>query len=132
MQFRKRRAKFAKLDMTPMIDVVFLLIIFFMVSSTLVKTRGMAVKLPRATSSEAETKNQIVISITTSGDIYVNEDLVTLQSMGGKLKDLSLKLEQNVVIIKGDKTIPYDKMVQVMDRAKLAGMEKISLATTGK
>lgn len=132
MKVTRRHRKKAALNLTPMIDIVFLLIIFFMVSSTLVKTRGMAVKLPRSVSSESEPKNLIVISVTKNRGIFINEDPSSFETLAGDLKKMRLKLNQNVVIIKGDKDSAYQKMIRVMDLAKLAGMQKISLATTGK
>jgi len=132
MKVTRRYRKKSILNLTPMIDIVFLLIIFFMVSSTLVKTRGMDVKLPRSASSDAETKNLIVISLTEREQIYVNDQKTTLTTLGRDLKKLQVELDQEVVIIKGDKSSSYNKMIQIMDIAKIAGMKKISLATTGK
>jgi biopolymer transport protein ExbD len=132
MKFKSRIKKRSGFDITPMIDIVFLLIIFFMVSSTLVKQRGLPVKLPESKSSDAETKNLIIIDIMANGKLYVNGKKVKLSALGKKLKILKLKYKQDVVIVKGDKNIPYMKLISVMDAVKIAGMEKLSLATSQK
>jgi len=118
--------------MTPMIDIVFLLIIFFMVSSTLVKTRGIKVKVPKSVNADAESQDLIIISIKKNGTIYLNDKRTTIAKLGRELKKATIALKQDVVIIKGDKSIPYLDMIRVIDAAKMAGVEKISLATARK
>jgi len=132
MKFKARIKKRSGFDITPMIDIVFLLIIFFMVSSELVKTRGMSVKLPESTSSDADTKNLIIIAITAEGKIFLNEEEVSIQKLGSELRRLKVEMMQDTVVIRGDNQIPYRNMVEVMDTAKLAGIAKISLATSQK
>lgn len=132
MKFKARIKKRSGFDITPMIDIVFLLIIFFMVSSELVKTRGMSVKLPESTSSDADTKNLIIIAITAEGKIFLNEEEVSIQKLGSELRRLKVEMMQDTVVIRGDNQIPYRNMVEVMDTAKLARIAKISLATSQK
>jgi biopolymer transport protein ExbD len=130
MLSRQRRLKpRLGIDMTPMIDIVFLLIIFFMVSSELVKNRGMAVNLPESASSDSETRNMIIISITQNGEIYLNQNRVDMKRLGAELKKIQVSQGQDTVVIRGDEQIPYREMIEVMDIAKLSGMKTISLAT---
>ena len=117
-----------------MIDIVFLLIIFFMVSTTLVKTRGMKVNLPSSAMSDSQSKKVVVVSITRSG-YYLGDNKVALS--GGQL-EVEMRRERkkhpgdNTVIIKGDKDVSIQKLIHAMDVSKKAGMKKISIATDRK
>ncbi len=129
LRFKRRLAVQSGVNMTAMIDVLLVLIIFFMVSSTLVKSRGIQVNVPESRSAESETRNLLVVSIKKNGELFLNEEPVEASRLGILLRKRSQELGQDVVIIKGDQQIPYAKMVEVMDLAKMAGMKKISLDT---
>ncbi len=116
--------------MTPMIDVVFLLIIFFMVSSTFIKNKGIKISLPKSKTSQSHSDNKIVISIKQTGAIYLNDQEVISENLSEVLLNEKLKKGNDVVIIKGDKQVPYEKMIEIMDVAKKVGLERIILATT--
>ena len=128
---RNRNLKAFQVDMTPMVDIVFLLIIFFMISSSFVKDKGVNVDLPEAASSKSSTQNDIVISVLNNGQIYFNKIKVTPR----RLRKILIKQSQNqsknkdIVIIKGDKSAPYEKIMQVMDIARLSGFNNLSLST---
>ena len=132
MRIKRKLDKRVSIDMAPMVDIVFLLIIFFMVATTFVKTTGINVNLPKATSTQAETKNNLIITITKQGTLFLNNDQVSLSSLASKLKNEKLKTGQDVVIIKGDRNIRFASLVRVMDIAKLSGISKISLASERK
>jgi biopolymer transport protein ExbD len=132
MSSRRRLKPLSGVNMTAMIDVFLVLIIFFMVSSTLVKSRGIQVKLPNSKSAEAETKSLIILSIKNDGSMFLGDQPVSLANLGAQLKSRRSESGQDTVIIRGDEQIPYSKMVEAMDAAKMAGMEKISLATDSK
>ncbi|HBE04040.1 MAG: hypothetical protein A2096_05350 [Spirochaetes bacterium GWF1_41_5] len=129
MKFRKNLEPRLGIDMTPMVDIVFLLIIFFMIASTYVKTSGIRVNLPEAVSSDSHPKNDLVISVNENGDIFLDDRKVAMDSLQKLLKEEKIKSGRSALIIKGDRNIRYKSLVLVMDRAKMAGIEKISLAT---
>lgn len=129
IHIRRRLRTSSGVNMTAMIDVLLVLILFFMVSSTLVKSRGLAVKLPESKTADSETQNLLVVSIRQDGRLFLNDDPVDEGRLGPQLKEKRLGTGQSTVIIRGDRTIPYARMVEVMDIARTAGMEKISLAT---
>ena len=129
IRIRRRLHVATGVNMTAMIDVLLVLILFFMVSSTLVKSRGLAVKLPESKTADSETQNLLVVSISHDGRLYLNDDPVDEGRLGPSLKERRLATGQSTVIIRGARTIPYARMVEVMDLARTAGMEKISLAT---
>ena len=129
MKFKKSITTKNSIDITPMVDIVFLLIIFFMVSTTFVKTSGIKINLPEAVSSDSQPKNDIILSVNTKGEIFVGDKKVRLGSLGNVLKKRKLKKDSGVLIIRGDENIKYRTLVEVMDIAKMTGIEKISLAT---
>ena len=129
MKFRKKSLPKAGVDMTPMIDIVFLLIIFFMVSSTFIKNRGIKVSLPKSATSQSQSDNKIIISIKKNGEIYLNNQIIT-GNLNEMLRNERLKNGNDVIIIKGDKEVSYKKMIEVMDSAKAVGLDRIILATT--
>lgn len=129
IRVRRRLRVTHGINLTAMIDVLLVLILFFMVSSTLVKSRGLGVNVPESKTADSETQNLLVISIRQDGALFLNDEAVGEGRLVAVLKEKRLKSGQSTVIIRGDKQIPYQKMVEVMDMARSAGMEKISLAT---
>ena len=132
MKFKRRPLRRVLFDMTPMIDIVFLLIIFFMVTSTFIQNRGIKVNLPKSTTSQSETKNFLIVTIGRTGRLFLNQNAVTERELGIQLKAKSIEMAADTVIIKGDESVPYAKMVRVMDIAKMAGLSRISLSTDRK
>ena len=134
MNLRRRIKGSAEFDMTPMIDIVFLLIIFFMVSTTLVKNRGMKVNLPSSKMSDSQSKTVLVVSITKNG-FFVGDSKQPLNNAG---LERAVRLERKnnpshqTVVIKSDKSVPVQKLIHAMDVSKKAGMKKISIATSRK
>lgn len=115
------------MDLTPMIDVVFLLLIFFMLSSTLVKENNLKVNLPEADGGKntQSVNEDYIITISNKGEIYFNNKKIDIRSLGNKFS--SAGKESNVVI-KGDKKVYYDQVIKVMALAKQKGLKKVSLA----
>jgi len=124
---RKNRSVFP--DTTPLADIVFLLLIFFMLSSTFIVSPGIKLKLPKAVSSEIELGRTVIIEMPLGGGIFVNNAKVEFEELPQVL-DLTLsKAEEKVVIIKADKKIQHGSVVRVMDMAKIAGAQRIIIAT---
>lgn len=115
------------MDLTPMIDVVFLLLIFFMLSSTLVKENNLKVNLPEADGGQnSQSVNEdYIITIDNKGDIYFNNQKTSLDVLGKKFEVAGKKSN---VVIKGDKKVYYDQVIKVMALAKQKGLKKVSLA----
>ena len=124
---RKNRSVFP--DTTPLADIVFLLLIFFMLSSTFIVSPGIKLKLPKAISSEIELGRTVIIEMPLGGGIFVNNAKVDFNELP-QILDLTLsKAKEKVVIIKADKKIQHGFVVKVMDMAKIAGAQRIIIAT---
>jgi biopolymer transport protein ExbD len=131
MNLRPRRAEPPRVDITPLIDVVFLMLIFFMVSTTFDKQTQLKVDLPEAASEDVSEPlpEQIDITIDPRGQFYVNErelvthDAVTLRRTLEKIADGRLDLP---IIVSGDRNAPLQSMMTVLDVAAQLGMTRLS------
>jgi len=122
----------AGIDMTPIIDVVFQLLTFFMLTSTYIKTAAINVDLPNSKTSDIQPVREAVITLYRSGDITLNDKVIAIDELGIKIKELYIKDNNLVVTIRGDKGVSYGKMIETMDIVRLAGVKRMSLATTLK
>ncbi len=133
MEFKKKRKKDIHIDMTPLVDIIFILLIFFALSLNFTKTTSFNIKLPEISSNKTTLKSEkIVIHITSNEKIYLNNKSVdNLNSMSNLL--INFKPLKNVnLIIKADINVSHGKVVQVMDICKTAGINKISIAAHNK
>jgi len=129
MRFKRRMQYKVGIDMTPMIDCVFLLLIFFMVSSSIIKDQGIQVNLPHAKSSESQPDRDLVISIGKAGNIFLNDVVVAKSDLYQTLRRVYKEQKRDFLIIRADELINYGVLVEVMDIARLAGIYNVSLST---
>jgi biopolymer transport protein ExbD len=118
--------------MTPLIDMVFLTLIFFMVNATLSINPAIRIDLPRARTSLGALSEEIVVSVKADGGLYIGERLVSGEDFGLELRREMARVGKRSILLQGERTISYEKLMEVMDQAKLAGVGRISLATTRK
>jgi len=118
--------------MTPLIDMVFLTLIFFMVNATLSINPAIRIDLPRARTSLGALSEEIVVSVRADGNLYIGERLVSGEDFGLELRREMARVGKRSILLQGERTISYEKLMEVMDQAKLAGVGRISLATTRK
>ncbi|MGZ3657866.1 MAG: ExbD/TolR family protein [Bdellovibrionota bacterium] len=130
MQIRQRPTKRARIEIIPMIDVIFFLLVFFMVSSlAMTKLNSLPVALPKTSSSPQAVKQDIVLTLRRDGTIYVNKTVATLDTVGKQLAFEMHDHPQDVVVVNADEGVNYGLVVRVMDRARQIGVRKFALAT---
>ena len=133
MQFKKRTIKSLSLDITPLIDVIFLLLIFFMVSTTFITSPGIHVDLPEAsTKPETEKVESLELVITAQNVFLLNGRRFQKENLKSALATLKQKTGANRLIIKADGKTRHEEVVYAMDMAKQAGLLKLSIATKPK
>lgn len=136
MNFRpkyRRKNKDMFLELTPLIDVVFLLLIFFMVSTTFVDINtGINITLPESAVKELPEEREIIVSITKENNIYINRRRVSNENFETELSKKLKELKKYNVIIKADKGLNYGIIVDIMSKAKDAGALELDIATDGK
>ncbi len=129
MEFEGRKRVDTDLNIAPLIDVVFLLLIFFMLSSHFVTQPGIKLSLPSATTAKLHSEENIIIFITKDNDLYLNEEKVNLENLTDKLRAKLNKSSKKTVIIKADEKIDLGLAVKVMDIAKQAEAEGLVIST---
>ena len=112
-----------------MTDIVFLLLIFFLLTSSFVVQPGIKVQLPKATPTPVDNEGKIFLTITNDGNIFLNEEQLDKNELGNQIRQLLLKNASLVVVIQADKRITLEKAIEVIDIVKLAGAEKFVIAT---
>ncbi len=123
---RKRIINYAAISLT---DIVLLLLIYFMLSSSFIVQPGIKVKLPRAASGEVEEGDKINLSISKTEQIFLNSEMVKLSELGARLRPLLKEHPGKTLIIRADKELTLDATIRIIDIAKLAGAEKFLIAT---
>jgi len=132
LHFRRARSRSEEvfINLTPLIDVVFLLLIFFMVTTTFATIRyGMRVDLPTTTTPQEKIEQNIVVSINKDGKIYLGKKWVSEKQLVSLLSQ-EIKKKGTLVIVNADRDVTHGKVVRVMDLAKKAGAEKLGILTT--
>lgn len=115
--------------MAPMVDIVFLLVTYFLINSTLAKNPAIKIELPKSVSAQSEVQKKIVIYVDSSNNIYLNEQKLTLEELPVELKKIAQSTNEPQVVIKGDKDSNYQTIVSVMDYVNQAGISHFNLAT---
>lgn len=129
MKFRELRRVRAEPGMTAMIDIIFLLLLFFVLSSSFVLQPGVKVELPRTVTQEHPVRKDLILIIARDRRIFLNNDQVPLESLWGRLIEELKAQPQGVIVIRADRGVPHGLVVRVMDVAKQAGALRMSIAT---
>jgi biopolymer transport protein ExbD len=130
MAFLRKRRDEPKVDMTPMVDVVFLLLIFFMISTTFIETPGLSIKLPESTSKVAEKEpEEIKIYLSKKGEIFLGETQLNADALKRRLSSYGNKAEHMTFLLLADKDARHGQVVELMDLAKVSGFAKLAIAT---
>jgi len=120
----------AEINITPLTDVFLVLLIIFMVTSSVIANTGKNVKLPEAQQTSSTPPKAVNVTISTDGTIQVDGAAVRRDALRAALEAALANTEEKQVILRGDKDIVYGEAVYVLDQAQLAGAEGFALATT--
>lgn len=124
----RRKRKEVGVEMGPLMDIVFILLIFFVVTSSFTRETGVDVTKPQAQTASQLEKENILIAITREGTIHINERQVDLASLQDILKQLLAKTPDREAVVIADKNAVTGTLVQVIDACNLAGIKKVSIA----
>jgi biopolymer transport protein ExbD len=130
LQFSPKPKRRVIINITSLIDVLFLLLIFFMVTSTFLEQPGMKLELPAAKSSEVARVEKLVIFIGNNGQIIFGDRVVPLDSLETVMTSSLELVEEKTLVLKADKMVPHGTVVSVMDIAKRVGLQKLVVGTT--
>jgi len=130
MQFKRRLKPTATVDIVPLIDVVFQLVVFFMVSSTFILTPGISLTLPDSSSAEPVVMSRLVVTIVSEDEIYLNKEKHTLSSLEKALEVFTRREEVSklqTAVVEGDQSVSYSLMVHILDVLRTQGFEGVNL-----
>ncbi|MDI6785851.1 MAG: biopolymer transporter ExbD [bacterium] len=132
MKFKKALGLKARLEITPLIDVVFLLLIFFLLSSSFVLQPGIKIKLPKAKTTEITEEKEVYITIDKQEHFYLNDKLIHEEKLIKELQKISKQDPNKLVVVKADKDVFHGTVVWVLDNIKEAGLNRLAIATEPK
>ncbi len=126
---RRRRSSISEINVTPLVDVMLVLLIIFMITAPMLK-QGIDVNLPQAKGRSIEDTEKINIVITREGKIFFNEKQINKNDLSGLLS--LYKDSSATVLLKADKDVPYGLVAEVMGEIKSSGIERIGMVTEPK
>lgn len=129
MQFRLKRYIKPVINITSLVDVIFLLLIFFMVTSSFVEQPNIKLELPSTRHSEVSKIENTVLTIARDGQLFLQDKPVDKESLKKELRRVILDTGDEVLVLKADKFVPYGMVVDIMDAVKGAGFRKVIAPT---
>lgn len=125
---RVRPEEDAQIDMTPMLDVVFIMLIFFIVTTSFVRESGVEVNRPKAASASEQKNAGVFIAVKENGEIYLDRKQLDVQKVHSVLERIIAERGEVGLVIQADELARHGVVVKVMDAAKSAGIKQISVA----
>ena len=125
---RTREADESEVNLTPMLDVVFIMLIFFIVTASFAKEAGIDINRPNAATAEVKQKGNILIAISDTGQIWIDKRRVDVRAVRANIERLYAENPQGSVVIQADTDSKNGLLVEVMDAARQAGVLNVSIA----
>ncbi len=119
-----------EINLTPMLDVVFIMLIFFIVTATFIKEPGIDVDRPDALTAEQQFDAAILIAISGNDEIWIDRQQVDVRSVREVIKRLHLENPRGGIVIQADENSTHEQLVIVMEAAKQVGVNNVSIAST--
>jgi len=131
MRFKTAQSKNnSLLDITPIVDTVFNLLIFFALSLNFVSTPGIPVNLPKSAAQEIpQERKDLRVAITAAGQIYANQRAVDLKALAGEFRRAAQAGGETQILIQADQQVAHGQVVEVMDLARRAGLHRLAIIT---
>ena len=130
MKFTRRRDDEEQgIDISPLIDMVFILLIFFMVSTTFVKDQSLEIDRPGAMSAAPANTKALRIFIDNSARIYLDGNPVKIWMLQSRVRELLRSASDKQILVVVDKSVPADRLIEVVDQCRLAGASDVGVAT---
>ncbi len=132
MDFEGRARIHSHLDIAPLIDIVFLLLVFFMLTSTFMVPQAIELELPESKSASATDTTPVVISLNQTGELALNGEIIALEKLQQALKPLLTNQTESAITLKSDAHTEVQLLLKVMDEIRAAGGTNVGLATLPK
>jgi biopolymer transport protein ExbD len=120
----------AEINLTPMLDIVFIMLIFFVVTASFMKESGVEVSRPQASTAVRKERGNILVGVTAEDEVWIDRRRVDVRAVRANIERLHAQNPQGAVVIQADKATKTGLLVQVIDQARLAGVADVSIAAT--
>lgn len=120
------------IDLTPMLDVVFIMLIFFIVTSSFVKESGIEINRPSAKSAVHVKKGNILVALKPNGEIWIDKRVVDLRAVRANVERLHAEMPQSSVVVQADTDAKSGQLIKLVDQIKLAGIANVSVSASPK
>lgn len=128
MRFRRKGAMRVAIDIAPLVDVVFLLVIFFAVSTTFLESSGLKLELPSSASTAERETSEIRVSLASDGRLEVDGETVELEDLRARLESILVDRDSKIVVLRADTATTHGDVVRVMDAIRESGAEGLTVA----
>jgi biopolymer transport protein ExbD len=132
MQLLNKKRRRVTINITSLIDVVLLLLIFFMVSTNFIEQPGMKLDLPDSESASSSSGNDLEVIIQPDGDIFFNGNAITMEELRAQFEKVAGESSDGSLLLKADKSVTHGDVMEVIDIARINGIQKIIIASTKK
>ncbi len=129
MRIHDKPKRKVQINVTSLIDVLFILLIFFMVSSTFLEQPGMKLELPKAKSAQVEQIENLIIYVDRRMQIFLNDKPVAVDRLEKQLRETIADNESPTLVLRADKAVPHGLVVTIMDVAKQVGVKRLVVGT---
>jgi biopolymer transport protein ExbD len=129
MKMSRLPQKKARIEIIPMIDVIFFLLVFFMVSTlSMTINRGLPVNLPTAATSQKDLRENLNITLTHDGELFLNRESISMQDLSHRVKAALAVEPELTVIMNADGEVRHSAVVSLMDELRLSGVSRLAIA----
>jgi biopolymer transport protein ExbD len=132
VRFRRPGQLRINIDIAPLVDVIFLLVIFFAVSTTFLESSGLKLQLPESSATTEREVKEIAVFLDADGAVVFEDETVTHEQLGTRLQQTLEESERKIVVLRADTGTPHGKVVEIMDLIKDSGAEALTVATRAK
>jgi len=131
VRFKRRLEERSVVDLVPMIDVVFQLILFFLVSTTFAILPGITLQLPQSATAEPTAMTRLAVAVVSRDEVYLNKDKMTLDQLGKRLQSLTSAEREQIksVTLEADRSVSYGLTIEILDILRQSGFRGINLHT---
>ncbi len=129
MRLQERPRRRAAINITSLIDVIFMLLLFFMISSTFLEQPGIKLELPAAKAEAVGEPQEYVLTVDRQGALFLNRRPLDLESLEGAIREALPRMQDAALVLKADQAVSHGLVVRVMDLAKRGGVRKLVIGT---
>lgn len=127
----RRSSEAVNVDLTPMIDMVFILLIFFLVTASFSKMSAVDIERPSGSTNDLQGSISLIISIDAQNGVWLEGDPVDIRKLRSRVKTLS-RGEHTSVVLNADRSVSTGRLIEVLDQVRLAGVDNVAVATAGQ